>query len=159
MESNPEEFTKAIEKFEERNFRISYTQAYYEDRDRIMTEIKTITGKSKKSEVATELADLYRQRFALAYLITDRNGQTNALEYKPEQFKLMKEIEEKIVGLEGKIDTKSGLLAEEADRLSSYEDIMAGGYDLTDTQQTDYDLLTARKNELGLSETEFKKLK
>jgi LysM repeat protein len=159
MESNPEEFKKAMQKFEERNFRVSYTQAYYEDRDRIMTEIKTITGKSKKSEVATELADLYRQRFALADLITDRNGQTNALEYKPEQFKLMKEIEEKIVGLEGKIDTKSGLLTEEADRLSSYEDIMAGGYDLTDTQQTDYDLLTARKNELGLSETEFKKLK
>jgi hypothetical protein len=159
MESNPEEFKKAMQKFEERNFRVSYTQAYYEDRDRIMTEIKTITAKSKKSEVATELADLYRQRFALADLITDRNGQTNALEYKPEQFKLMKEIEEKIVGLEGKIDTKSGLLTEEADRLSTYEDIMAGGYDLTIAQQADYDELTARKNELGLSDTEFKKLK
>jgi LysM repeat protein len=159
MESNPEEFKKAMQKFEERNFRISYTQAYYEDRDRIMTEIKTITGKSKKSEVATELADLYRQRFALADLITDRNGQTNALEYKPEQFKLMKEIEEKIVGLEGKIDTKSGLLSEEADRLSRYEDIMAAGYDLTADQQRDYDELTERKNELGLSDSEFKKLR
>jgi len=159
MESNPEEFQKALEKFEERNFRIAYTPEYYESRDRIMTEIKTLTSKSKKSAVATELADLYRQRFALSNLITDRNGQTNALEYKPEQFKLMKDIEEKITDLESKIDTKSGLLAEEADKLKAYEERLAAGYDLSVTEQTDYDELTARRNELGLSEAEFKKLK
>jgi LysM repeat protein len=159
LESNPDEFNRALKQWEERNFRIAYVPKYYEERDRILSEIRVITQKSKKSKVADDLAELYRQRFALADLITDRNGQTNALEYKPEQFKLMKDIEEKIVSLENKVDTKSGLLTEELERLQGYEEKMAVGMDLTDLEQDDYDALITKQNELGLSDTEYKKLK
>lgn len=155
------EYQKQISKFLKSNFKIAYTSKFYAERKRILEEIKKITTKvaDKKSQIALDLAELYKTRFNLSTSTADANGQPNGLNLSPEQINLLKKIEDEIVRLEEQFDRKTGLTKDQTTRYDSYIVKAAAGTQLTPEERKDYAEILSIKNEMGLSPAELAALK
>lgn len=155
------EYQKQISKFLRSNFKIAYTPKFYSERKRILDEIRAITAKvaNNKSQIALDLAELYKTRFNLSTSTSDANGQPNGLNLSPEQINLLKKIEDEIVTLEEQFDRKTGLTKDQKARYDEYVAKAASGVQLTQDERADYMSLLSVKNELGLSPAELAALK
>jgi hypothetical protein len=155
------EYQKQIDKFLRSNFKIAYTSKFYAERKRILEEIRKITAKvaDKKSQIALDLAELYKTRFNLSTSTSDANGQPNGLNLSPEQINLLKKIEDEIVRLEEQFDRKTGLTKDQTSRYDSYIAKAAAGTQLTPEERKDYAEILSIKNEMGLTPAELAALK
>jgi len=155
------EYQKQIDKFIRANFKTAYTSKFYSERKRILNEIRQITEKvaNKKSQVALDLAELYKTRYNLSVSTSDANGQPNGLNLSPEQINLLKKIEDEIVILEEQFNRKTGLTKDQTARYDSYIAKAASGTKLTEEEKKDYLEILSVKNEMGLNSTELAALK
>jgi len=155
------EYQKQIDKFLRSNFKTAYTSKFYAERKRILEEIRKITAKvaDKKSQIALDLAELYKTRFNLSTSTSDANGQPNGLNLSPEQINLLKKIEDEIVRLEEQFDRKTGLTKDQTSRYDSYIAKAAAGTQLTPEERKDYAEILSIKNEMGLTPAELSALK
>jgi hypothetical protein len=155
------EYQKEMDRFFRANFKIAYTSKFYSERKRILDDIRKITEKvaNKKSQVALDLAELYKTRFNLSNSTSDANGQPNGLNLSPEQINLLKKIEDEIVRLEEQFDRKTGLTKEQTARYDAYIAKSAAGVKLTEEERKDYAEILGVKNEMGLNTVELALLK
>jgi len=158
MENNPEEFENKLKAFEKKNFRIAYTQEYYDSVGKVIDEIQKITESSKGLESAQELAELYKQRFTLTKLVRDKDNQPDGTKLSPNQIELLKTIEDKIVSLQDSYDNKTGLQKEELNRYNSYQMRFSKGEQLNDIETEDLALLDAKIKKFGIDPVAYKLL-
>lgn len=152
----PDRFKDEMARYIKKNFRISYTEAYYKKRQDIFNQLDQLNKRTGgKSAVAQELADLYSQRFRLANQITDVNSITFGDRYSEEQRALMKDLEEKIVDLQTNYDSNSGLSREQLDRLDEYKEKLVNNIELTEAEDAEYTDLINIQNKLGLTPVEY----
>ena len=153
-------YQKEIERFFKKNLKTAYTSDYYRSRQQIFEDIKKITEKAGvKSQVAVDLAELYKERYRLANSTADNNGQPNGINFTPEQVDLLRDIEEKIISLEESFDKKTGLSQEESARLQGYIKKSAAKIALTPEEQKDYAYLYQVKNDMSLTPIELATLR
>ena len=154
-ENTPEKFNEKLQKFINVNFRTAYTDEYYTEKRRILSEIRTINGRAKANQdILDKREDLSKQLFELVNLVIDQNGQPNGIEFTPDQIKRIKTLEEEIAGIDAMYDKKSGLAFEDLDRYRKYEYKLANNKTLTESEEIDYQNLIQAKNEFGLSPVE-----
>lgn len=153
-------YQKEIERFFKKNLKTAYTSEYYRARQQIFDDIKKITEKAGvKSQVAVDLAELYKERYRLSNSTADNNGQPNGINFTPEQIDLLRDIEEEIIALEAMFDKKTGLSQEESARLQGYIKKSAAKIALTPEEQKDYAYLYQVKNDMSLTPIELATLR
>lgn len=157
-DSDPVRYKAEIDKFIAKNTRIAYNDQYYQDRNRILDNIKNVNEKAKGADISIRLAGLYEQRSHIVNKVTDKNGEPNATELPSDSLKRLKQIEEEIVDLQDQFDKKTGLSKEESRRLRFYEeDIILKGKSSTMTpeQKQDYSDLSSKAKAFGLTDIEI----
>jgi hypothetical protein len=155
LENNEEKFNEKLEKFISVNFRTAYTDEYYSEKRRILSDIRAINNRAKANQdILDKREDLSKQLFELVNLVLDKNGQPNGIEFTPEQIKRVKTLEEEIATIDALYDKKSGLAFDDLDRYRKYEYKLANNKSLTESEEIDYQNLLKAKNEFGLSAVE-----
>ena len=162
LDATPERFQAELDRYLRKNFRVAYTEEYYKELTAIFNEIARINAKASESDVSKKLASLYDQRKTYVNMVTDKDGEPNALNLDRVQIDQVKLIEDEIVSLQGQFDKASGLTKEEAARLQFYEIryISKGKTnELSDEQKLEYYNLSNKSNKFGLSPQEMTNLR
>jgi len=156
-DSTPERYEKEVKKFIEKNTRIAYTDAYYQNKNEILDEVNAINEKAKGADISKKLASLYEQRYNITNRVTDKDGEPNGTELGIESLKKLKEIEEEIVKFSDEFDKKTGLSKEDASKLRYYERIIGAGKadSMTPEQKAEYQSFITNKEAFGLSDLEI----
>jgi hypothetical protein len=95
-------------------------------------------------------------------MVTDKDGEPNALNLDRVQIDQVKVIEDEIVSLQDQFDKGSGLTKQEASRLRWYETIYVAKNQtsqMSEDQQLDYYNLSTKANKFGLSVQEMTNLR
>jgi hypothetical protein len=156
--STADQWKKEMKRFVDKNFRVAYSDEYYRYKEELFDKLKVITTRYP-SPVATELNDLYQERWRLSVAITDKNGTTNALQYTNAVLERIKDIEEEIVRLQDRFDASTGLSAKDLDKLKMYDAMVAEGDQLTDEEEAEYARLISSKNNIGMPAAVFNEYK
>jgi len=139
-------YQKEMIKWKRKNFKTAYTQAYWDERTRIFTELAEINALNP-TDTAKEMAELFKQRDVFRKMVTDKSGQTNGMHLSIPQIKQVKKIEQRIVELQERTNSRSGLTPEQIAKRDAYEQriVDTGGKpDFTKEEQIEYDnLITA----------------
>jgi len=157
-DSDPERYDAEVKKFLDKNTRVAYDDSYFQDRNRILDNIKKINDKAKGADISIRLAALYEQRSHIINKVTDKDGEPNGTELPLESLKRLKSIEEEIVDLQDQFDKKTGLSKDESRKLRYYEEFIIGkgkASTMTPEQKTEYANLSSKAKAFGLSDTEI----
>jgi hypothetical protein len=161
-DGTPERFQIEMDRYLRKNFRVAYTEDYYKEITAIFNEIARINEKASNSDVSKKLANLYDQRKTYVNMVTDKDGEPNALNLDRVQIDQVKVVEDEIVSLQAQFDKASGLTKEDAARLQWYETRYISKNktgDLTEEQLLDYYNLSNKSNQFGLSTQEMTNLR
>lgn len=160
-ESDPARYQAEIIKFRDKNFKVAYSDAYYQERSNTLERIKKLNEKSKDTAVSKQLANLYEQRYNLVNRVTDKDGEPNGLRLAPDQINRLKAIEEEIVEAQESFDRKSGLSKDDAAKFRYYEDLIGLGLmsEMTPEEQAEYKKLASEKTIFGLTSIETTQLR
>ena len=158
-ESNKEEYDEQIARFIEKNTKIAYTSEYYENKNRILNELRELQARSKNNPVVEKLNNLYEERFRIVNTVTDKDGTPNGAELTNISLERLKAIENEIVNLNSQFDRKTGLSRPESLRLKYLQFKLGRKQKLSDQEKIQLQDLTQRKNSLGLSSTEVSTLR
>jgi hypothetical protein len=161
-DATPERFQIEMDRYLRKNFRVAYTEDYYKELTAIFNEIARINAKASDSDVSKRLANLYDQRKTYVNMVTDKDGEPNALNLDRVQIDQVKVIEDEIVSLQAKFDKASGLTKEEAAKLQYYEVTFVSQNrtnELSEDQQLEYYNLSNKSNKFGLSGQEMTNLR
>lgn len=143
-----------------KNFVTAYTQEYYNEINNISEKISNILSKSNENPIAKELNLLYEQKREIIGLVREAGtGQPNALNLLPAQIEALKKIEEDIVKVKEKYDTKTGLTKEERKEYNFLSKKVADNKELTDTEQIKYGQYMGKVKTYGLSQADTSMLK
>jgi hypothetical protein len=161
-DATPERFETELDRYLRKNFRVAYTEDYYKELTAIFNEIARINAKASDSDISKRLASLYDQRKTYVNMVTDKDGEPNALNLDRVQIDQVKVIEDEIVSLQAQFDKASGLTKEEAARLQFYEVryISKGrANELSEEDKLEYYNLSNKANKFGLSKQEMTNLR
>lgn len=161
-DATPDRFDTEMERYLRKNFRVAYTEDYYKELTAIFNEIARINAKASDSDISKRLASLYDQRKTYVNMVTDKDGEPNALNLDRVQIDQVKVIEDEIVSLQGQFDKASGLTKEDAARLQFYEVryISKGkANELSEEDKLEYYNLSNKSNKFGLSTQEMTNLR
>jgi hypothetical protein len=161
-DATPERFQIEMDRYLRKNFRVAYTEDYYKELTAIFNEIARINAKASDSDVSKRLASLYDQRKTYVNMVTDKDGEPNALNLDRVQIDQVKLIEDEIVSLQDQFDKGSGLTKQEASRLRWYETTYVAKNrtsQMSEDQQLDYYNLSTKANKFGLSVQEMTNLR
>ena len=157
-DSDPERYAAEVQKFLNKNTRLAYNDEYYQDRNRILENIKNINDKAKGAEIPIRLAALYEQRSHIVNKVTDKDGEPNGTELPLDSLKRLKAIEEEIADLNERFDKKTGLSKDESNKLRYYEEFIIGkgkGSKMTPEQRAEYSNLSSKAKAFGLTDLEI----
>lgn len=153
LEKNPDVFNNKLQNFLEQNYRIAYSPEYYDELNRINSEIDRLTRKGGISDVAKKLQSLYKSR-SLQLKVISRDGVPDGTSFTQGQIIRLKETEEQINKLQNEYDSLTGLKRTELKRLRNYYLKIKKGEQLTDEEKQDYSNLITVQNQLGLDKME-----
>ena len=146
-------YNKEIQKFFQKNFKISFTDAYWQEFSRIMSELDKINSLTN-NPISNKLTDLYKERSNYVKMVKDNYGQPNGAKLGSVRTKRLKEIEEEIVKLQTDYDVSSGLTKDESKKLISYNERVAkeqGTSNFTQYEKNEYNTLIQKSNIQGLT--------
>jgi len=153
-DSDSAKYESEIAKFTSKNFKIAYTNEYFQERNATLDAIKKINEKTKGSDISKQLANLYEQRYNLVNRVTDKDGEPNGLMLGQDQIKRLKSIEEEIVAAQEQFDRKTGLSKEDSNRLKYFEEEIIGKgkfNEMTPEDKAEYQNLSNNRTAFGLS--------
>lgn len=158
-EAKPDEYEVQIAKFIEKNTKIAYTSEYYENKNRILNELRELQARSNNHPVVEKLNSLYEERFRIVNTVTDKDGIPNGSELTNISLERLKVIENEIVKLNGEFDRKTGLSRPEGLRLRYLQQKLGSKQKLSQEETLQFQELTQRKNTLGLDSVQTSQLR
>lgn len=140
------------------NLRITNSQLFYDSRQGIIDEIKTITDKlptdeAKKLDISKVWTDIIDQVKGFR----DSNGQPVGSEMSEEKIAQVKKDQEKINDIQEQLRRMNGLNQEEQAQLSDYYSLINSGYQLGTDDQNTFNELVNRRN-IGLTKADKARL-
>jgi hypothetical protein len=129
-----DEFKKELYKWIKQNSQVKYTDAYY---TKLNSLLDKLSEQSKNLPDEYRVDDLYRERTNLLMTYRDSNGQTdpNKMQDRDKVMAKLKEIQERINGVQDDVETDNVLTA---DQKLILKDIFADLKELRFTEPTDY---------------------
>lgn len=153
-------FNEELDKFLNRNMKVSYTKEYVEKRADLFRQLRELTNKPGiKSDIAQKMADLTEERYKITNKVMDKDRQVNGLQLTENQKNRLKEIEVELVKLNDEFDNKSGLSKQDVAKLNDYQNRIVNGPELTAEEKSEYESLINIKNDMGLGSVELEAMR
>ena len=158
-DSNEELYNDRVSKFIEKNTKIAYTSEYYQNKSRILNDLRTLQAKSRNNPVIEKLNNLYEERFRIVNLVTDKDGEPKGKSLSSVQLERLKKIENDIVILNKEFDKKTGLSTSDSLRLKALTYKLSNKETLSKDEEIEFKSLSTRRNELGMTSVEITQMK
>ena len=156
-EEDPDKYKEAIDKFTKRNFRVAYEDSYYERRNEILDEIKTITSEYETEVPELKLkAELLEKRAAL--IVRDSFGTPDGIKLTKDITNLINDIEVQIESLNKEYNLKTGLNAEENQEYYDLRKKLAKDKTLSPDDQSKFNILSNKVSTRGMDPLTYDRL-
>ena len=165
IENTPEfseELKLRMRKWLSENIRIANSQKFYEDRQKLIDELKVILDKLNPDEKKNmDITKEWEKLFDIVKGYRDEDTVVIGSDLTESQQKSVLEIEEAIEKIKDQITTKTGLSREEGRLYNSIYKKIKKGEQVTDEERTLYEELSKKKKEFSsnITKTEERRMK